>query len=121
MGHGLLAYAYDDFVKESDGFWTDQVTKSGKAGAEAPITGYGAKNAREDLCETAMMFYVKPDTLKSGTGADKGKPGNAAPKRYAFMEKIGKGWLPPVKDAPQVTSGSGSAAAAATPIGAGSR
>jgi hypothetical protein len=102
MGHGLLAYAYDDFVKATDGFWTDQDTKSGKSGAEAPITDYGAKNAREDLCETAMMYFVKPDVLKAGQGATKGTPKNPAPLRFAFMENIGKGWLPPVKAAPQV-------------------
>jgi hypothetical protein len=95
MGHALLAYAYDDFVKNgSDGFWTDQDTKSGKAGAEAPITTYGAKNAREDLCEAMMMFVVKPDVLKGGQGETKGTPKNPAPVRYAFMEKLGKAWLP---------------------------
>ena len=114
MGHGLLAYAYDDFVKATDGFWTDQDTKSGKAGAEAPITDYGAKNAREDLCETAMMYFVKPDVLKAGQGAAKGTPKNPAPLRFAFMENIGKGWLPPVKAAPQVLPSSASSTATST-------
>ncbi|MDA8286030.1 MAG: DUF4157 domain-containing protein [Actinomycetota bacterium] len=95
MAHGLLAYAYNDFVKASGGFWTDQVTKSGKDGAEAPITDYGAKNAREDLCETAMFYFVEPETLKNGRGEAPGSPGNPAPLRYAFMEKITNKWLPP--------------------------
>jgi len=80
---------------------TDRYTKSGKVGAEAPPTDYGKTNASEDLSETAMIYVVKPDRLKSG-----------APKRFAFMEKLGKSWLPPVKDAPQVAP---SGAATGTP------
>jgi len=101
LAHPLLAYALDEFVKETDGYWTDRYTKSGKVGAEAPPTDYGKTNASEDLSETAMIYVVKPDRLKSG-----------APKRFAFMEKLGKSWLPPVKDAPQVAP---SGAATGTP------
>ena len=89
--HGLLSYAYDDFVAASDGYWTDQNTKSGKDGAEEPPTGYGKKNAREDMCETAMLYFVEPSRL------------DAFPKRLAFMKALGTGWVPPVRDAPQVT------------------
>lgn len=95
MAHGLLAYAYDQFVKETGGYWTDQNTKSGKKDAEAPITNYGATNAREDLCETAMFYFVEPDTLKNGRGKANGVPGNPAPLRYAFMQKVTNAWLPP--------------------------
>ena len=44
--HGLLAYALDDYIKAT-GYWTDRNTKSGTAGAEAPITSYGDTNAAE--------------------------------------------------------------------------
>jgi hypothetical protein len=90
--HGLLSYALGDFVAASDGFWTDEDTASGKDGAEAPPTDYGETNAGEDMCESAMLYFVDPSRLKS-----------KAPKRYAFMAEIGKSWLPLVKDAPQVT------------------
>ena len=88
IAHGLLAYAYDDFVAESGGFWTDQTTKSGAEGVEKPPTDYGNKNAREDMCDTASLFFIKPERL------------NAFPKRKAFMEKVGKDWVPPLRDLP---------------------
>ncbi len=115
--HGLLAYAYDDFVAETDGYWTDQNTKSGKVGAEAPITPYGATNAAEDLCETAKFYFVAPDRLKNGDGGVAGQPKNPAPKRHAFMEKIGKGWIPPLKDAPVVVPTPSDGASSASPSG----
>jgi len=87
IAHGLLAYAYDDFVTCS-GFWTDQVTKSGTTGAEKPPTDYGNKNAREDMCDTASLFFIEPSRL------------DKFPKRKAFMEKLGKEWLPSLKEAP---------------------
>lgn len=88
IAHGLLAYAYDDFVAESGGFWTDQDTKSGAEGTEKPPTDYGNKNAREDMCDTASLYFIKPERL------------NAFPKRKAFMAKVGKDWVPPLRDLP---------------------
>lgn len=104
MAHGLLAYAYDDFVAATGGYWDDQVTPSGTDGVEAPITDYGTMNAREDLCETAMFYFVEPESLKAGRGATKGKPGNPAPLRYAFMQKVTNDWLPPPPPPPVVSS-----------------
>lgn len=101
IAHGLLRYALDDFVKALP-YWTDANTASGKAGAEAPITTYGTTNASEDLSETAMMYFVAPKRLKDGDGKTAGKAGNPCPKRFAFMEKLGKDWLPPPVAAPQV-------------------
>jgi hypothetical protein len=59
IAHGLMKYAINDFMAATE-FWTDEDTKSGNAGAEAPPTPYGNKNAREDLSESVMMYYVYP-------------------------------------------------------------
>jgi hypothetical protein len=87
IAHGLLAYAYDDFaINATGGYWLDQDTKSGNDKAEDPPTDYGKTNAREDLCESAMFYFVEPETLKS-----------RCPKRFAYMQKLGKSWIPPIK------------------------
>ncbi|MBE2320588.1 hypothetical protein DVA67_031805 [Solirubrobacter sp. CPCC 204708] len=100
IAHGLMKYAEGDFMKET-GYWTDRATKSGTAGAEAPPTSYGDKNASEDLSESTMFFFVSPDRLKNGDGsAAAGTPGNPCPKRYAFLEKIVGKWKLPVGDFP---------------------
>jgi hypothetical protein len=100
IAHGLMKYAEADFFKET-GYWIDRTTKSGTAGAEAPPTGYGDKNGSEDLSESAMLFFVDPQRLKDGDGsAAAGSPGNACPKRHAFLEKIVGKWKPPVGDFP---------------------
>jgi len=93
IAHGVLAYAYDDFVACSGGYWLDQNTKTKADGAEAPPTDYGQTNAREDMCDTASLFFIAPDRL------------NKFPKRKAFMEKIGKEWAPPLKEAPPTLGG----------------
>lgn len=94
IAHGLLAYAIGDYIKAT-AYWSDRYTKLPKASRkEAPVTSYGKTNAAEDLCESAMMFFVKPGRLKSN-----------CPKRYAFMEKVGKDWVPPPAEAPQVKPG----------------
>jgi hypothetical protein len=102
IAHGLLNYAQADFIAATDGYWTDRNTKSGKAGAEAPITEYGETNAAEDMCEAAMMYFLKPNRLKNGDGAAAGTHGNPCPKRFAFMEKIGKDWVPPPPATPLI-------------------
>jgi hypothetical protein len=100
IAHGLMKYAEADFFKET-GYWTDRTTKSGTADAEAPPTSYGDKNGSEDLSESAMLFFVDPKRLKDGDGsAAAGSPGNACPKRHAFLEKIVGKWKPPVGDFP---------------------
>ncbi len=95
MAHGLLAYAYDAFVAETGGYWKNRYKKSGKRGKEAPINDYASTNAQEDLAETAMFYFVQPETLTKGLGGKNGKIGNPAPLRYAFMQKITNEWLPP--------------------------
>jgi hypothetical protein len=115
IAHGLLSYALPDFIKETGGYWRDEDTESGKAGAEAPITDYGATNAAEDLCESAMMFFLAPDRLKNGDGKAAGKPGNPCPLRHAFMTKIGKDWVPPPVKTPIVDEGKPTTPAPAPP------
>jgi hypothetical protein len=94
MAHGLLSYAYDDFVKET-GYWKTRWKKATFGRKEAPINDYANTNAQEDLAETAMFYFVQPDILTKGLGGKKGKIGNPAPLRYAFMQKITNNWLPP--------------------------
>lgn len=130
IAHGLLNYAIPEFIQAvggpTSGYWTDRNTPSGIAGAEAPCTSYHP-NAAEDMCDTAAMYFVDPKRLKDGTGARKGQDGNACPLRYAFMEKIGKDWVPPppqtalVQDAPPTTAvpatdGTGAAQGASAPV-----
>lgn len=90
-GHGLLKYALADFVKVTT-YWKDEDTKLAKSKRlEDPPTSYGRTNAEEDLCETAMFYFVDPKTLET-----------RCPKRYAFMQKVGKGWLPPPAKSPVI-------------------
>jgi hypothetical protein len=107
IGHGLMEYALGDYVAGLD-YWTNRNTKSGKAGAEAPITKYGAKNAAEDLCEALMFYFLEPEKLKKGRGAANGTPGNPCPKRYALVHRFVTGWRP-VGDFPEVRPGPGMA------------
>ncbi|MET9634625.1 hypothetical protein ABZX92_45000, partial [Lentzea sp. NPDC006480] len=48
---------------------------------ERPITQYGAINPAEDLAETAMYYFIEPDTLRA-----------RAPKRAAFFDDLVQGW-----------------------------
>lgn len=91
IAHGLLAYAIPDYITKT-GYWKDEYTKLSKSKqVEAPVTSYGKTSAAEDICESAMMYFLRPERLKK-----------KCPKRYAFMEALGKAWLPPPAKAPQV-------------------
>ncbi len=92
IAHGLLRYALADYVALLE-YWKDEDTKSNKADVEAPITMYGGTNAREDLSEAVMYYFVEPETLKNGrSGKSKGEYGNPCPKRHAFIDKLVKSW-----------------------------
>lgn len=80
MAHGLMSSYQADFVASMD-YWTDEYTASGKAGAEAPPTGYGQTNAGEDLSETVMYFFVEPAALAS-----------KCPARYAWTRRVVDSW-----------------------------
>jgi hypothetical protein len=82
IAHGLMKYAINDFLAATE-FWTDEDTKSGKAGAEAPPTPYGSKNAREDLSESVMMFFVDSKRLS-----------DPCPKRFEVLQRIVLAWTP---------------------------
>ncbi len=91
IAHGLLSYTIPDYIKAT-GYWKERNTKLAKdKRTETPITSYGKTNAAEDLCESAMMFFIDPSRLES-----------SCPLRYAFMQKVGKDWVPPPKEAPQL-------------------
>lgn len=80
IAHGILKYAESDFITAMD-YWTDKYTKSGTAGAEAPITNYGGKNGGEDFAEAVMYYFVKPKKLKKD-----------CPKRSEFIKKLVSDW-----------------------------
>jgi hypothetical protein len=90
----------DDFVATFSDYWTDESTAQADANrvstatppAEAPITYYGGTNAGEDLAETAKFYFEAPDRLKGGDGQPKGTPGNPAPRRFDFFNKIVLSW-----------------------------
>ena len=88
MAHGFFADQYDNFVaKGSDGYWIDQNTASGDKNVERPPTKYGEKNAREDLAESVMLYFVAETTLSS-----------KSPKRYAFIKAVVDAWSAGDKD-----------------------
>lgn len=83
--HLVMEYAEGDFINKMD-YWKSLTKPSEIEGAEAPITSYGTFNAKEDLAEAVMFFFVEPETLKNGRGKDIGLAGNPCPERYAFIE-----------------------------------
>jgi hypothetical protein len=93
IAHGVFRYALADWVKKLD-FWLDEDTPTKIAGAEAPPTSYGKTNAREDLSETVMLYFVDRKRLQNGNGAAKGDPGNPCPVRDAMIDALVKGWTP---------------------------
>ncbi|MFP4148774.1 MAG: DUF4157 domain-containing protein [Nitriliruptoraceae bacterium] len=91
IAHGLLAYALRDYIAAT-GYWKDRYSElPAPHRTENPVTEYGRTNASEDLCESAMMYFVAPERLK-----------RACPLRYAFMHKLGTDWVPAPAQAPQV-------------------
>ena len=112
IAHGLMKYLQPEYNKALSAYWKDETTAladpdtrvATDPNAEAPITFYGGKNAREDLSEAVMMYFVEPQTLKNGKGdpkPPKGTPGNPCPIRYQFLEDAISKWTPPVGDFPE--------------------
>ena len=104
IAHGVFRYALPGFVSTLL-FWLDEDVPTKIAGAEAPPTNYGAKNAREDLSETVMLYFVDPGRLKKGNGAAAGLPGNPCPVRCALIEGLVKGWTPKPPKPPPANMG----------------
>ena len=101
IAHGIFRYALPEFVARLL-YWLDEDTPTKIAGAEAPPTDYGTKNAREDLSETVMLYFVDRKRLEKGNGAAAGSPGNACPVRCAMIDGLVKGWMPkPLKPPPK--------------------
>jgi hypothetical protein len=88
IAHGLMHYMIDSFIAAT-GFWLDEDTKSGTSDAEHPPTDYGNKNAREDLSESVMLYFVDEARLKS-----------SCPKRHAAIREAVTLWAAPVGDFP---------------------
>jgi hypothetical protein len=93
IAHGIFRYAIPQFVRKLD-YWLDEDTPTKIVGAEAPPTSYGTTNAREDLSETVMLYFVDRKRLQNGNGAANGNPGNPCPIRAALIDGLVKGWTP---------------------------
>jgi hypothetical protein len=104
IAHGVFRYALPDFVAKLL-YWLDEDTPTKIAGAEAPPTKYGTTNAREDLSETVMLYFVDPNRLLKGNGAATGSPGNACPIRHSMIEGLVKGWMPKPPKPPPANMG----------------
>lgn len=83
IAHGLFGGEVGNYIAALD-YWTDRNTKSGKPGAEAPISTYGQTNASEDLSEAVMFYFMDEIKLKT-----------TCPKRHAFVKGVIAAWKPP--------------------------
>ena len=94
IAHGIFDPLIDSFM-QATGYWEKEKVKR-KEGqrVEGPPDGYADRNAREDLAQSVMYFFVDPERLKKGDGRGrtKGTWGNPCPKRYAFIQKVVAGW-----------------------------
>ena len=92
LAHGLMYYFIHDFMRATGGYWRDQDTKANKKGAEKPPTTYGRKNAREDMCESVMLYFCDEKRLKK-----------KCPKRHAAIDAAVKAWTTPSPTRPTPT------------------
>jgi hypothetical protein len=84
LGHALMG-GPDAFITAlSPPYWTDRTTRSGKAGAEPPITTYGDKSASEDLAEATTFYFLEPATLQT-----------KCPQRFRYIDAQVKSWKKP--------------------------
>lgn len=80
--HAMLGYGVPRFVSDlNPAYWKDEKTATKDAKAEAPVTSYGTKNAREDLADAAMFYFLEPTTLQT-----------KCPQRYAIIASLVGGW-----------------------------
>ena len=98
LAHGIFDPHLDAFMKAT-GYWSAQGVKSKAKGAEGPPDSYADTNAKEDLAQSVMYFFVDPKRLKEGDGRGRarGTWGNPCPKRFAFIKDIVAGWTPKAK------------------------
>jgi hypothetical protein len=94
IAHGIFDPLVDSFMKAT-GYWEkEKVKRKESERVEGPPDGYADRNAREDLAQSVMYFFVDPERLKKGDGRGraKGTWGNPCPKRFAFIQKVVAGW-----------------------------
>jgi len=97
IAHGIFDPHLDAFMKMT-GYWKAERVKTGSKSAEGPPDGYADKDAKEDLAQSVMYFFVDPKRLKNGRkGRPAGTWGNPCPKRFAFIKSIVAGWTPKPK------------------------
>jgi hypothetical protein len=80
IAHALLKDQRPAFLKATP-YWKNDEERSGVVGAEAPPSQYGRTNAREDLAESVMFFFMDPLTLRT-----------RCPERYAWIEALVMSW-----------------------------
>ena len=98
IAHGIFDPHLESFMKMT-GYWKAERVKTGDKNAEGPPDGYADTDAKEDLAQSVMYFFVDPDRLKEGR---KGRPkkgtwGNPCPKRHAWIKNLVAGWTPKPK------------------------
>src|SRR3954469_23769223 len=94
IAHGIFDPLVDYFM-EATGYWVkEKVRRKESQRVEGPPDGYADRNAREDLAQSVMYFFVDPKRLKEGDGRGRarGTWGNPCPKRFAFIQKVVAGW-----------------------------
>ncbi len=99
IAHGIFDPHLDAFMKAT-GYWSaEKVKRPEKERVEGPPDGYADRNAKEDLAQSVMYFFVDPKRLREGDGRGraKGTWGNACPKRFDFIKNIVAGWTPKEK------------------------
>ncbi len=84
LAHAIMGGPDTYIAAMSPAYWTDPTTRSGNAGAEAPITPYGDKSASEDLAEATMFYFLEPATLQA-----------KCPQRFKYVDKQVKSWKAP--------------------------
>jgi hypothetical protein len=99
IAHGIFDPHLDAFMKAT-GYWSaEKVKRKEKDRVEGPPDGYADRNAKEDLAQSVMYFFVDPKRLRDGDGRGraKGTWGNPCPKRFDFIKNIVAGWTPKEK------------------------
>ena len=94
IAHGIFDPLVEPFMRAT-GYWEkEKVRRKEGQRVEGPPDGYADTNAREDLAQSVMYFFVDPKRLKEGDGRGraKGTWGNPCPKRFAFIQKVVAGW-----------------------------
>jgi hypothetical protein len=94
IAHGIFDPLVEPFMRAT-GYWEkEKVRRKEGQRVEGPPDGYADTNAREDLAQSVMYFFVDPKRLKEGDGRGraKGTWGNPCPKRFAFIKKVVAGW-----------------------------